>query len=106
MKAWLQDFPSTNAAAFVALVLIFATGLTVILRLAFGKIFPDGYDTWTWALVALSGVNVAGMVGKRATDIEYKKAGTSPVSVGGPSDVTVNTGNAPAAPPEVPPRGE
>jgi hypothetical protein len=101
LKAWLQDFPGQNGATATALVLIFVTGLTVVGKLILGQPFPDGYDTWIWALIALAGVNVAGMVGKRATDIEYRKAGTSPVSVDNATvTATVSTAQpAPAAAP-------
>jgi hypothetical protein len=99
MKTWLQDFPTQNAASATALLLILVTGTVVVIKLALGQIFPDGYDTWIWAMVALAGVNVAGMVGKRFTDIEYKRAGTSPVNVEAPSNVNVNqTANAPVQP--------
>lgn len=95
LKNFLQDFPGTNATVAAAIVLVLLTGLIVCAKLALGQPFPSGYDTWIWALVALCGVNVAGVVGKRLTDVEYKKAGTSPVTVGGPSTVTVAT--APSA---------
>lgn len=89
LKGWLQDFPGQNGGVVTALLLIIITGLVVIVRLALGLVFPDGYDTWIWALIALAGVNVVGMVGKRFTDINYKQAGTSPVNVEGPSTVSV-----------------
>lgn len=103
MKTWLQDFPGQNATTLTALVLIFITGLTVIVRLILGRQFPDGYDTWIWFLAALAGVNVAGMVGKRATDIEYRKAGTSPVSVDTANVSATVTAQQPAAAPTPPP---
>jgi hypothetical protein len=81
--------------------------MTVVGKLILGQPFPDGYDTWIWALIALAGVNVAGMVGKRATDIEYRKAGTSPVSVDTANvtaTVAASTDPTPApAPQKVPP---
>lgn len=95
MKKWLSDFPTHNGAVVTALVLILGTGLTVIGKLILGQVFPDGYDTWIWALVALAGVNVAGMIGKRATDREYKAAGTSPVSAPN-SQVNVEVAATPA----------
>lgn len=105
MKQWLQDFPSQNAASAAALLLILVTGMTVVGKLIAGQVFPDGYDTWIWALIALAGVNVAGMVGKRATDIEYKKAGTSSVSVDTANVTATVAASAPAqnAPQKVPP---
>lgn len=96
LKGWLQDFPGQNGGVVTALLLILITGLVVIVRLAIGKVFPDGYDTWIWALIALAGVNVVGMVGKRFTDINYKQAGTSAVTVEAPSTVSV-TAAAPAS---------
>lgn len=100
LKGWLQDFPGQNGGVVTALLLILITGLVVIVRLALGLVFPDGYDTWIWALIALAGVNVVGMVGKRFTDINYKQAGTSPVNVEGPSTVSVTA--QPAAPAAAP----
>jgi hypothetical protein len=94
IKAFAQDFPSQGGGAVVALTLIFLTGLAVVVRLLIGQPFPDGYDTWIWALVALSGVSTAGMIGKRATDRELqriKASGPSQVSVAGPVDVTVES---------------
>lgn len=93
-KRVAQDFPTQGGGAVVALTLIFLTGLAVIVRLVLGAPFPAGYETWIWALVALSGVSAAGMVGKRMTDhhlAEIKARGPSPVNVEAPSDVTVET---------------
>ena len=92
-KSFLQDFPTQGGGAVVALTLIFLTGLAVVFRLVIGAPFPDGYDTWIWALVALSGVSTAGMIGKRATDYtlaEIKSRGPSQVNVEAPSEVSVS----------------
>lgn len=89
MKAWLQDFPATNASHAVVLFLILLTGLAVVGRLAFGRVLPGGYDGWFALLAALSGVGTVGTIGKRLSDIDYRKAGTSPVNVEAPSTVTV-----------------
>jgi hypothetical protein len=89
MKAWLQDFPATNASHAVVLLLILLTGLVVVGRLAWGLMLPAGYDGWFTLLAALSGVGTVGTIGKRLSDIDYKKAGTSPVTVEAPSTVTV-----------------
>lgn len=74
IKSYLADFPSHNASTALALILIFETGLVVLIRLALGLVFPDNYETWTWALVALAGVNVAGLGVKRFTDDKYVAA--------------------------------
>lgn len=101
LKEFLSDFPNQNGAVVAAIFLIILTGLTVVIRLALGLAFPDGYDTWIWALVGLAGVNVLGMVGKRATDINYITAKTqSPapqVTVEAPSTVKVDTKSVTAA---------
>jgi hypothetical protein len=91
IKDFMTDFPTQGGGVVVALTLIFFTGLVVIVRLALGVEFPDGYETWIWALIALAGVTTAGMIGKRATDFRYKEAGRSPspVTVQAPSTVTV-----------------
>jgi hypothetical protein len=89
IKDFMADFPTQGGGVVVALTLIFFTGLVVIVRLALGAKFPDNYDTWIWALVALAGVTTAGMVGKRATDIRYKQAGSPKVNVEAPSVVKV-----------------
>lgn len=92
IKAFAQDFPTHGGSVVVALILIFFTGLTIIVRLALGMKFPDGYETWIWALITLAGVTTAGMIGKRATDYKYveaKHAGPSPVTVQAPSTVKV-----------------
>lgn len=92
-KTYLQDFPGQNGGVFVALFLILLTGLVVDVRLAVGLTFPVGYDSWLILLGSLAGVTTLGMVGKRLSDVEYKKAGVaapSPVSVAAPSTVTVS----------------
>ena len=100
LKSFLSDFPNQNGTVVTALILILLTGLVVVVRLAFGRTFPENYDTWIWALVALAGVNVVGMVGKRATDISYVAAkNTGPaVNVAAPSTVTVTPVQADVAP--------
>ena len=97
LKSALADFPTQNGGTVTALVLILLTGFIVCAKLALGQPFPDGYDGWLTLLGALAGVNVVGMVGKRFTDIGYKQAGTSPVTVEAPSSVTVTA--APVAAP-------
>lgn len=96
MKQWLQDFPGTAAGHVTALFLILLTGLIVDVRLALGLPLPPGYESWFVLLATLAGVATAGMVGKRLSDVAYKQAGTSPVTVGGPSTVTVEATPAPA----------
>ncbi len=98
MKAWLSDFPTQSATVVTALLLILLFGLVVVVRLAFGESFPDNYDNWIWALVALSGVSTAGMVGKRLSDIGYKAAGQPSVNVGGPSTINVPAAATPVVP--------
>lgn len=95
VKTYLSDFPSQNAATGLSLILIFETGLVVLIRLALGLIFPDGYDTWVYALVGLAGVNVAGLSVKRLTDTGYVAAKAAGKAQSGPSvtvegDATVN----------------
>lgn len=85
IKAYLADFPSHNASTGLSLILIFETGLVVIIRLSLGLIFPSNYDTWIYALVGLAGVNVAGLIGKRATDDKYVAAKAAGKAAGGPS---------------------
>lgn len=74
IKRWLTDFPSQGANAAVAVFLIVCTGLVIIARLAIGKDFPEGYDSWLILLGSLAGVSTAGMIGKRLSNIEYKAA--------------------------------
>ena len=100
MKKWLQDFPTQNATVVTALLLILLFGLVVVVRLGYGEPFPANYDNWIWALVALSGVSTAGMVGKRLSDVSYKAAGQPSVNVGGPSTVTVASAPTSAVPPK------
>ena len=89
-----------NGTVVTALCLILPFGLIVCGRLALGLPFPDNYDTWIWALVALAGVTTAGMGIKRATDIGYVTAKNTgpPVNVAAPSTVTVTPGLADVAP--------
>jgi hypothetical protein len=93
LKNLLADpFPGQNAGVAVALLLILLTGLVVVVRLALGLIFPDGYDSWLILIGTLAGIYTGGMGLKRVTDVEYKKAGQtvpSPVTVQAPSTVTV-----------------
>ena len=91
LKSFLSDFPNQNGTVVTALCLILPFGLIVCGRLALGLPFPDNYDTWIWALVALAGVTTAGMGIKRATDIGYVTAKNTgpPVNVAAPSTVTV-----------------
>lgn len=102
LKLYLQDFPGQNGGVVVALFLILLTGFIVDVRLALGMTFPEGYDSWLILLGSLAGVTTLGMVGKRLSDIEYKRAGVppaSPVNVEAPSTVTVT-------PTPKPPTGE
>jgi len=96
LKTNLQDFPTHPATVVSGLTMILLFGLVVIVRLALGMAFPDGYDTWIWALVAVAGVSTAGGIGKRLTDIGYVTAKNTgpPVNVAAPSTVTVQP-NAP-----------
>jgi hypothetical protein len=71
LKAFLSDFPNQNGGVVTALFLILTTGIIVAVRLALGLPFPDGYETWLIFLGSLAGITTAGMIGKRATDIEY-----------------------------------
>lgn len=95
IKAFLSDFPSHNASTALALVLIGETAIVVLIRLALGLVFPDNYETWIWALVALAGVNVAGLGLKRFSDVDYmkekvkaKQAGAAGVTVEGDASIT------------------
>lgn len=101
VKRWLSDFPGQNGGTVTALFLILMTGLVVVVKLALGHPFPANYESWFLVLVALAGVNVAGMGIKRVTDYGYKAAGTSAVTVEAPSSVTVQTAAPPAAAPVV-----
>jgi hypothetical protein len=103
LKEFLGDFPNQNGAVVTGLFLILTTGLVVDVMLILGKPFPDGYDTWIWALIALAGVNVVGMIGKRATDIELAKA-KNPPTVEAASTVTtaVTTSTSTTAPATAP----
>lgn len=92
MKRWLSDFPTLTASAALGQLLILITGLIVCGRLMLGRAFPAGYDGWLMLLFGLATANVAGMIGKRLSDFRYKAAGTSPVNVEAPSNVTVETG--------------
>jgi hypothetical protein len=95
MNKWLSEFPGTNAGHAAAIVLILLTGVIVAGRLALGLPFPDGYGEWLLFVATLAGVSTAGMGIKRVTDIDYKKAGASALTVEGPS--TVNVAAPPAA---------
>lgn len=94
LKNFLQDFPGTSAGHAVAVLLILLFGLVATVLLALGRVFPDGYDPYLVFLATLAGVSTAGMVGKRLSDVNYKAAGPTPITVEGPSNVNVA---APAA---------
>lgn len=100
LNSALKDFPGTSAGHATALVLILTFGLIADYRFARGLSFPDGYDAWLIFLATLAGLSTGGMIGKRLSDIGYKAAGTSPVTVEAPSNVTVTQQPAPA--PETP----
>jgi hypothetical protein len=100
IKAFASDFPTQGGSVIVSLTLIFFTGLVIVVRLALGLKFPDGYEMWIGALVALAGVTTTGMIMKRKTDygyVERKNAGPSPVTVQAPSTVTVENSDSEAA---------
>lgn len=97
----LENFPTHQATVFVALTAISLLTIVVVVRLALGLIFPDGYDTYVWMLAALCGVTGAWGVGKRLTDFDYAaiKAGQAPpVKVETQSTTVV----AAPAPPTIP----
>jgi len=87
LKAFLSDFPNQNGATVTGLLLILVTGAVVVVRLAMGQPFPDGYDSWLLFLGTLAGVSMVGMIGKRATDIDLAKAKAS-----APAAVTIEAG--------------
>lgn len=87
LKSFLADFPNQNGATVTGLLLILLTGAVVIVKLAMGQPFPDGYDSWLLFLGTLAGVSMVGMVGKRATDIDLAKAKAS-----APAPVTIEAG--------------
>lgn len=101
MKKWLSDFPTLAGGAVLGQALILLTGLIVCARLALGRPFPDGYESWLLLLFGLAGASVTGMIGKRLSDFRYKAAGTSPVTVEAPSNVTVETKPADGEAPKV-----
>ena len=74
LKAFLHEFPTQGAASFTGVCLVFLTGVVVAVKLALGQPFPTGYDAWLIFLGTLAGVNMVGMVGKRATSVEYRAA--------------------------------
>lgn len=84
LKEYAKDFPTLGAGALLGLSALGSMAIIVDVRLAFGKNFPDGYDTWILALLGLSGVTTIGMIGKRATDRELARIKTQ-----GPPAVTV-----------------
>lgn len=107
VKAFLQDFPTANGRVVATILLIMLTGVVVCARLALGENFPNGYDTWIWALVVLAGVDSAHVVGKRLSDFRYKAAaGASPatettVETAGPAEVKVKSDATAATPPVI-----
>lgn len=90
-KTFAQDYPTLGATAVIGGFHIFVTGVIIEARLFLGKEMPDGYDFWLLFLGALATGTFAAMVGKRLSDFRYKQAGTSPVTVEAPSNVTVET---------------
>lgn len=98
LKSELQDWPFTNTGHAAAIVIFVLFGLVVVVRLALGRVFPDGYDGWMALLGAALGLGTVGMVGKRLSDASYKAAGASPVTVEAPSTVTVTPEPAPQPP--------
>lgn len=90
LKNFLQDFPTHPATVATGLTLFLLTGLIVMVRLAMGRDFPTGYDSWIWALLAAIGVSTIGGIGKRMTDIGYvnaKKTEPPSITTGGPTTV-------------------
>lgn len=98
LRTTLQDWPLTNTGHAAAIFVFVLFGLVAIGRLIAGAVFPAGYDGFMALLGAALGFGTAGMVGKRLSDVEYKKAGTSPITVEAPSSVTVTQPPAPQVP--------
>lgn len=105
-KRFAQDFPTLGGSVVVALFHIFVIGLFIDARLVMGKDMPDGYGEWFLFLGALATGTFAAMIGKRLSDFRYKAAGTSPVTVEAPSNVTVTTEAAADAVSHTDERGE
>lgn len=98
---FLDNFPTHPATVFVALSAISLITIVVVVRLALGLVFPDGYDTYLWMLAALCGVAGAWGVGKRLSDYDYAavKAGQAPpVKVETQSTTVISPPAQPTAP--------
>lgn len=93
LKDYAKDFPTLGAGALLGLTSLGSMAIIVDVRLAFGKNFPDGYDTWIIALLGLSGVTTLGMIGKRATDRELAR-----IKSQGPPNVVVQDAAVVTAP--------
>lgn len=78
LKAGLTNFPTHAASSATAVLLVLLTGLIVVERIARGQPFPDGYGDWLVFLGATLGINTAGLIGKRLTNIDYKAASIMP----------------------------
>jgi len=98
LRGWLDSFPTHAATVASALLLILAMGTVVLVRLARGLPFPDGYDVWIGALLGMIGVTSAAGIGRRMTDYDAMKikAGAVPSPVAAGAGSTVNV--APEAP--------
>lgn len=97
--SFIERFPWTKGTIGVGLGGLIGFVIVAWFRLAFGEIFPAGYDTMIWALVALAGVGGGVGIGKRATDytLEAIKTGDATIvaAVVGPPKVPDSEASTP-----------
>jgi hypothetical protein len=99
--SWLDKWPGHQATSLLSNILTFTTGVLVEIHLARNVALADNYESWFLFLLALAGVNVAGMTLRRTTDYQYqqiKNQATPPVQTGGPTTVVAP---APAEDPDM-----
>ncbi len=101
MTDWVVKFAGHQWTSFVTVCLIVAIGIIVNVHLILGHDLPSGYEPYFLFVLALSGVNVAGMTLRRSTDYDALriKSGQPTTATSAPDAAITNAPVAPAGAP-------
>lgn len=98
LKDFLADFPTHPASVATALLLILSFGIVVTNKLVLNDPLPESYEFYMWGMIALAGVNVAGLGVKRFSDYRYREIKNQTQEFKVPAETVNMNISAPATP--------